>query len=63
MVSLDAHWAEGSAWVCMGGTPDGCGPQFMLGRSDERGIHLPEPRPQVLPSLGNPYDRKSAAAR
>jgi hypothetical protein len=24
----------------MGGTPDGCGPQFMLGRSDERSIQL-----------------------
>jgi len=40
IASLDAHWAEGSAWVCMGGPPDGCGPQFMLGRSGERGIHL-----------------------
>jgi hypothetical protein len=40
MVSLDASWAEGSAWVCMGASPGDCGPRFMVGKSDERGIHL-----------------------
>lgn len=39
-VSLDAHWAEGSAWVCTGSTTSDCGAQFMGGRSDERGVHL-----------------------
>jgi roadblock/LC7 domain-containing protein len=40
MVSLNANWAEGSAWVCTGATPSDCGPQFMGGRADERGIRL-----------------------
>lgn len=40
IVSLNARWAEGSAWVCMGSTPGDCGPQFMAGRPDERGVHL-----------------------
>lgn len=40
IVSLDAHWAEGSAWVCMSGAPGDCGPRFMVARSNERGVHL-----------------------
>lgn len=38
--TLDARYAEGSAWNCRGGEPSDCGAQFAGGRGDERGIHL-----------------------
>lgn len=39
-IALDAHYADGSAWVCTGVAATDCGPQFMAGRADERGIRL-----------------------
>jgi hypothetical protein len=39
-VTLDARYADGSAWNCMGSQPGDCGPHSAGGRGDERGIHL-----------------------
>lgn len=39
-VTLNAHYSEGSAWICQGSGPAGCGPT-MLGRpADASGVHL-----------------------
>jgi hypothetical protein len=39
-VTLDARYADGSAWNCRGSTPGDCGPHEASGRGDERGIRL-----------------------
>jgi hypothetical protein len=39
-VSLNPHWPDGSAWVCPSASPNECGPQFMVGRAEDAGVHL-----------------------
>jgi hypothetical protein len=39
-VTLDQRYADGSAWTCIDGNASHCGPRFVAGHGDERGIHL-----------------------
>jgi hypothetical protein len=44
VVSLNARWADGTAWSCSDAVAEHCGVSFLAGRGDERGIRL-EPSP------------------
>jgi hypothetical protein len=40
LVSLDARYGDGTAWVCLGDTAEDCGVSFTGGRDGARGMHL-----------------------
>jgi len=39
-VTINAHYTEGSAWICQGGGASGCGPTMLGGSGDANGVHL-----------------------